>query len=486
MCKITENLERNYGSFVVFHEYLRYNYKKTWQGGRIMTQAAPTRKGRFSHLGGWRQQYQALRMTPEEAVRQIRDGDTLACTGAANWPAEIDRALAARLRETGESVQIGSLFVRRRYALMEPELRRQVRFYSNFFSVGERKLAAQGNLYFCPTHLSQTGPWLAAQKPRVAVLSCAPPDESGWMSRSLWGAEVSREVIQQAEVVLVEVNRRLPTLCSHGEGHMLLHVSEVDGIVETDEPLVETPPVQGDETDAAIAGYIADLVEDGSCMQFGLGGLANAIGGSLAYAGKRDLGIQSEVLSSCVIDLMRRGVINNSRKQLCPGKTVGAYFIGDRALWDFAAGNPDFEHKEIAWVNDSRRIAQNRQVVSINNAMEIDLTGQVNAESIGARQYSGTGGQLEWIIGAQWSPGGKSILALRSAYRDRSGVLHSKILPQLPAGSIVTTPRTWVQYVVTEYGVANLQYKSTWERARALTAIAHPAFREELRRSLPE
>ena len=185
------------------------------------------------------------------------------------------------------------------------------------------------------------------------------------------------------------------------------------------------------------------------------------------------------------MELMRRGVVNNSRKQTCPGRSVYANMVGGPELWAFAHENPAFCQKEIDWVNDARNIARNDHVVSINNAMEIDLTGQVNAESIGPRQYSGTGGQLEWVVGSQWSKGGKSILALRSSYRDKAGVLHSKIVPQLAPGSVVTTPRICVQYVVTEFGVADLKYKSTVERARALIAIAHPDFRRELERQMP-
>ena len=227
------------------------------------------------------------------------------------------------------------------------------------------------------------------------------------------------------------------------------------------------------------------MVHDGDCLQFGLGGLANAIGENLAYAGKRDLGIQTEVLTSCVMELMKKGVVNNSRKTTCTGRTACAQFVGDRELWAFGHNNPDFCQKEICWINDPRNIAKNDHVVSINNAMEIDLTGQVNSETIGPRQYSGTGGQLEWVIGSQWSKDGRSIIALRSCYRDKAGQLHSKILPQLTPGGAVTTPRTWVQYVVTEYGVADLKYKSTLERAKALIEIAHPDFRAELRRNLP-
>lgn len=448
-----------------------------------MREIRPVRRGRMAAGGDWRRQYQALQMTAAQAAALI-EGDVIAMTSAANWPYAVDAALAARLRENGGHVEINSLFAPLDTALLAAENVDLVDYYSNFFS-GERLLASHGNIGFVPTHLSATGGWMASRRPRAAIITCAPPDADGWMSRSLWGAMVHRRVLEQCDTVIVEVNDQLPAFASGGEGHMLFHVSEADAIVETSRPPAENPPAPADAADRAIAGYIADLVEDGACVQFGLGGLANAVGECLAYAGKRDLGVQTEVMSNCLVSLMEKGIINNSRKQTCPGRTAGAYFVGDRRLWDFARENPCFCQKEIDWVNDPRSIARNDHVVSINNAMEIDLTGQVNAESVGPRQYSGTGGQLEWVLGAQWSKGGKSVIALRSSYRDKGGALRSKIVPRLTPGSIVTTPRTCVQYVVTEYGVADLRYKSALERARALTAIAHPDFRQELSRGLP-
>lgn len=448
-----------------------------------MEKAIPTRRGRVAAMDGWRRQYQALQMTAAQAAALVQNGDVLAMTSAANWPYGVDAALTARLRDTGGHIEADSLFAPLDTVLLAAENRDLVEYHANFFA-GERLLAAQGNIHFVPTHLSATGDWMASRRPRAAVIACAPPDEHGWMSRSLWGAMLHRRVLEQCGTVIVEVNDQLPAFASGGEGHMLFHVSEADAIVETSRPPAENPPELAGETDRAIAGHIADLVENGACVQFGLGGLANAVGECLIYAGKRDLGVQTEVMSNCLVGLMEKGVINNSRKQTCPGRTVGAYFVGDRRLWDFARENPAFCQKEIDWVNDPRNIARNDNVVSINNAMEIDLTGQVNAESIGPLQYSGTGGQLEWVLGAQWSRGGKSIIALRSSYRDKSGVLRSKIVPSLAPGSIVTTPRTCVQYVVTEYGVADLRYKSVLERARALIAIAHPDFRQELAQKL--
>ena len=443
----------------------------------------PIRKGRMAGQGGWQEQYRALRMTPAGAAALVRDGDTVVMTSSANWPYAVDGALAERLRAIRGHVELDALFAPLDTALLSAENTDLVDYNANFFS-GERKLMEHGNVRFVPTHLSATGAWMASRKPRVAIITCSAPDENGWMSRSLWGAQVHRRVLEQAEVVIVEVNDQLPSFASDGEAHMMFHVSEADAIVENSHFPAENPPTPADETDRRIAGYIADLVPDGACVQFGLGGLANAVGECLADAGKKDLGIQTEELSNCVVTLMEKGVINNSRKQTCPGRSVGAYFVGDKALWDFARDNPAFSFKEIDWVNDPRNIARNDRVVSVNNAMEIDLTGQVNAESVGPRQYSGTGGQLEWVLGAQWSREGKSIIALRSSYRDKQGTLHSKIVPQMAPGSIITTPRTCVQYVVTEYGVADLRYKSTLERAKALIAIAHPDFREELKKYL--
>ena len=443
----------------------------------------PIRKGRMAGQGGWQEQYRALRMTPAGAAALVRDGDTVVMTSSANWPYAVDGALAERLRAIRGHVELDALFAPLDTALLSAENTDLVDYNANFFS-GERKLMEHGNVRFVPTHLSATGAWMASRKPRVAIITCSAPDENGWMSRSLWGAQVHRRVLEQAEVVIVEVNDQLPSFASDGEAHMMFHVSEADAIVENSHFPAENPPAPADETDRRLAGYIADLVPDGACVQFGLGGLANAVGECLADAGKKDLGIQSEVLSNCVVTLMEKGVINNSRKQTCPGRSVGAYFVGDKALWDFARDNPAFSFKEIDWVNDPRNIARNDRVVSVNNAMEIDLTGQVNAESVGPRQYSGTGGQLEWVLGAQWSREGKSIIALRSSYRDKQGTLHSQIVPQMAPGSIITTPRTCVQYVVTEYGVADLRYKSTLERAKALIAIAHPDFREELKKYL--
>ena len=444
----------------------------------------PVRKGRMAHLADWKDQYRELKMTADEAVLMIRDGDGVAMPGAASWPYAVDEALVRRLHAIGGRIELDGLFTPVDTVLLRPENKELVEYYVNFLS-GDRNLIPQGNVHFVPTHLSENGLWICARRPRVTVITCTPPDENGWMSRSISASHLDRAVMEQSEVVIVEVNARLPRLNSEGENHLLFHVSEADAIVESDHTLAENPPPPTTDIDRIIAGYIAEMVPDGACVQFGQGGLPNAVGECLADAGKKDLGVHTEVLTNCVMKLMQQGVVNNSRKALYKGQAIGALCVGDQELWKFLDGNRDVCFKEVHWVNDPRNISQNDNVVSINNAMEIDLTGQVNAESIGTRMYSGTGGQLEWVLGAQWSKGGKSIIALRSSYRDKSGQLRSKINPMLTPGCVVTTPRTMVQYIVTEYGVAHLKYKSARERAKALIAIAHPDFREELTKQMP-
>lgn len=444
----------------------------------------PVRRGRLWGSGDWKQLYRELCMTPEEAAAMVRDGDVVASNGAAGWPYAVEGAVADRLREIGGHIEWNSLFGPLDTKILQPENRDLVE-YNVAFLAGDRTLIPQGNVHFTALNLGRVGDWMASRHPRVAIIAVSPPNEEGWMSRSLWAPHVPRPVFEECEVLIVEVNDRLPYCATEGEHHMSIHVSEVDAIVENSHEPAANVPVPATEEDRLIAGYIADMIPDGACLQFGLGSVANAVGDCLAYAGKKDLGIHSEIIGTCVAELMKKGVVNNSRKTLFPGKTVASFLIGDQPLWDFGHNNRDFLFKEVSWVNNPVNIARNDGVVSINNAMEVDLVGQVNAESIGRKMYSGTGGQLEFVIGSQWSKGGKSIIALRSSYVDRNGVRHSKIKPSLPLGSIVTTPRTFVQYVVTEYGVADLRYQSDHERAKALIAIAHPDFRKELEREMP-
>lgn len=441
------------------------------------------RKGRFSDLPSWQKQYRKMLTTPEQAAAVVRDGDVIATTGGATVPQGVTAAIARRARAEGfKHLEWSIVFHLQQHEFTKPE-------YSDIFEINtiftgyERNLFGQGNIHYMVNHLSQTGKIVESRKPRIVAISCSPPDRDGWMSRSIWGSHISREVYQNPECgeVIVTVNTQLPYLHGATDRHMMIHVSEVDYIVEEDFNMVEIHTKESTEAERAIAGYIADMIHDGSCLQFGQGGLADAIGKNLVYARKKDLGLHSEVVSNCIVDLMEAGVINNSKKSLHRGKTVGSAVVGNRSLWEYCNYNDAMRFMEIDYVNDMDIIRQNDNVVSVNNAMELDLTGQVCSESIGYRQYTGTGGQLEWVIASQQSKGGKSIIAINSVYKDKQGNLQSKIKPVLSPGAIVTTPRTFVQYVVTEYGVADLKYRSVKERAEALIGIAHPDFRQELR-----
>jgi 4-hydroxybutyrate CoA-transferase len=303
-----------------------------------------------------------------------------------------------------------------------------------------------------------------------------PPDENGFCNRSCYGGLVPKDAIAKADLVLAEINPKTPWL----EGDTLkIHISEIDYICESNADLVEIPDIPIAEVEQQIAAYIADMIPDGSNIQLGLGGLANAIGYFLLD--KKDLGVHTEVVQKSFMNLMKAGVVNCSRKNYQPGKVMATFCVGDKELWDYVDHNDNFLFTEVAFNNDPYVIGKNDNLISVNNALCMDLTGQVGAESIRHRQYSGTGGQMNFIQGTARSQGGKSILALNSTWKDKQGNLKSSIIPFIPPGTIVTTPRTEVEYVITEHGVANLKYKRVPDRIKAMISVAHPDFRDGLR-----
>lgn len=443
----------------------------------------PSRKGRFYDISDWAVQYDKKKASMEEVVAQIRDHDVIAAPGGGTWPKVFDQALAKHLRQNQLHITLRTLFMLEHPAILAPDCRDLVQFESGFLG-RERELLSQGNVDFVPHHLGHATELFQRISPRVVVMAVSPPDENGWMSRSIWGTHITRDTFENpaCEIVVLEVNKQLPYLYSDGDRHTMVHVSEADYIVECDYSWPEVKSPAPTETEQQIAAQIADIIPNGACLQLGFGSLANAVGASLVEFDKHDLGLQTEVMTNCIVDLMEKGIINNSRKQLYPGRAVAAALVGDKRLWDFCHKNPDVCMKEIDWVNSPINLSRNDRVISVNSAMEIDLYGQVASETVGRRQYTGTGGQLQWVVGAQWSAGGKSIIAMSSTYFDKkSNCLRSKIKPDLTVGASVTTPRTCVQYVATEYGIVDLSYKTIRQRAEALIQIAHPDFRDELR-----
>lgn len=424
----------------------------------------------------WREEYKKKLVTAEEAARLICDHDVVAMQGGNGIPPAFAEALGKRASEL-RNVHLVQGFALGFYEYMKPECKESFRVETVFMGPAERLCLQWGTADFVPIHLGSLGAWLDYRGINKVAAVVTPPDENGYMNRSCFGGLCTRRVVERAEKVIVEVNENTPYLYSHDDVFQV-HVSEVDAIIENHVPLFEIPEIPITEVEKKIAAYIVDMIPDGATIQLGLGGLANCVGHFLKD--KKDLGVHTEVVSNSIMELIKCGAVNNSKKTLFPGKVAYTFCVGTRELWDFMNKNEIFLGFEIETVNNPFIIAQNDNIVSVNNAIMIDLTGQVASESIGTFQYSATGGQVNFVIGAQMAKNGKSILALPSTYTDKNGVLRSRILAKLPEGTVVTTSRNDVEWVVTEYGAARLKYKPLSWRVKELIKLAHPDFRDQL------
>lgn len=354
-----------------------------------------------------------------------------------------------------------------------------------FYSPTIRKAHKNGNTSFIPNHLHQ-----AAIKRRdhvkatIYVGNCTPVDKHGYVSLSLSNTYEKR-LMADADIIILEVNPNLPRTF----GDVQMHESEIDYFVNVDYPVPELADAPASEKDLIIGKYIAEYVHDGDCLQLGIGGIPNAVAASLK--GKKHLGIHTEMITTGMAQLAKAGVIDGLCKQQDNGKMVGAFAMGTKELYDFLDDNPSVEIRDGAIVNDPYEIAKNDNQISINTTIEIDLTGQCDSESIGSTQFSGSGGQVDTAVGAQMSKGGKSFIALYSTAMVRNPLTGekeetSKIVAKLKPGAVVTLSRNDVEYVVTEYGVVNLRGCTVKERVDRLISIAHPKFREQLRRDAIE
>ncbi|MDO4540065.1 MAG: acetyl-CoA hydrolase/transferase C-terminal domain-containing protein [Syntrophomonadaceae bacterium] len=431
-----------------------------------------------SSTGTWQEQYRRKLFSAEEVAAHVRDGDRI-CLGGGDT---IPRAFVHEMLMRAENLNMRRLylmvgFTQGKEEFMEEKYDDMLRMESIFIgSPPEREAARRGSTSYVPTNLGNIREWLDTHNPRIVAIGVSPPNEDGYMSRSTFGGLCHRSIIENAEIVIAEVNNVLPNL---GGPDLKLHVSEVDYILEDNHPLGWITDIPTTEKEQQIGAYIADFVPNGATIQLGFGGLSTAVGFFLKD--KKDLGVHSEVIGTSIVDLMKCGAINNSKKTYMPGKSVGCFSPGNASVIEYLHNNEDFFFTEIGNINDPNIIARNNAMISINNTLMIDLTGQANSEALGKVQYSGSGGQLQFVIGSQMSPGGVSILALNSTYIDKQGRLQSKIVPEMPAGSVITTPRTFVDVVVTEYGAVKLKYISADQRMKALISIAHPDFRDELR-----
>lgn len=419
----------------------------------------------------WRDRYASRLATPGQAVRDVRKGSRVFIGSGCAEPQTLSEALAQRGHELADT-QIVHLLTLGTAPYMDPRLTRNFRHNALFIGPNVREAVSEGRADFTPVFLSEVPRLLRRGRlpVDVAFISVSPPDRHGFCSYGV-SVDVVKAAAESARLVVAEVNEQMPR--THGDS--FIHVDELDVLVPSDRPILELHVPDPDDVARRIGRNIADLVEDGSTLQIGIGTIPDET--LAALADKRDLGIHTEMFSDGVVDLVEKGVINGSRKTLHPGKIVASFVLGTRRLFDFVDDNPMCEFHPTEYSNDPFLIAQNDKMVSVNSALQIDLTGQVCADSLGSYFYSGIGGQVDFVRGAARSEGGKPIIALPSTAKD--GTV-SRICSTLTPGAGVVTSRGDVHYVVTEYGVAYLHGRTIRERALALIHIAHPKFREQL------
>jgi acyl-CoA hydrolase len=426
----------------------------------------------------------ARKVTAAQAAAVVKSGDWIDYGTCLSQPDVVDTALAARAGDLRDVRFRSCISVRPRAVVEADPEGRAFTWYSWHFSGWDRAAHDRGLAHYMPVNLGEVPDYYRRFLPPVdvAVLKVRPMDAGGTFNFSATGLW-NRAVVESARTVIVEVSPHLP-YC-HGEDNGV-HLSEVDYIVDGGEiapPELIAPPLS--DIDRAVGRLIAAEIGDGACLQIGIGGMPNAVCAALLEAGVKDLGIHSEMLTDGMADLCRAGLVTGARKVTQPGRAVYSFALGSARLYETLDRNPDFQCLPVDRTNLPHVVMQNPQAVAINGTTQVDLQGQAASESDGARHISGTGGQLQFVRGAYASEGGKSFLCLPSVF-EKNGVRRSRIVPQLTPGNIVTTPRSDVMYVVTEWGIANLKGRSVEDRAIALIGIAHPDFREDLMRAARE
>lgn len=410
-------------------------------------------------------------ISAEEAAGKIRSGQRIFLTGNCSTPQAFLRALVGRYK-TLQSVELVQLLGMGIGEYVTPEMAEHIRINTLFIAHNLRAAIRDGLADFSPAHLSDIPKLFTSGRLvlDVAVLHVSPPDEHGFCS---YGIEtgVSKTAAECAGLVIAEVNPNMPRTL----GDSFIHVNQIDHFILVNYPLPEVHPEPPSPVQQQIANHIAELIPDGATLQMGIGGIPDAVLRNLTN--HKNLGVHTELFSDGVMEMIERGVITNAMKSLHPGKVVAGFTLGTHKLYSYIDDNPVFEMHPTEYVNDPFIIAKNDRMVSINSALEIDLTGQVCADSIGAQFYSGAGGQLDFVRGAARSKGGMTFIALPSTARNDT---ISRIVPQLKPGAGVVTTRYDVHFVATEYGVADLWGRSINERVYALVNIAHPDFREQL------
>ena len=424
--------------------------------------------------------YQQKLTTAEEAVKVVKSGDWVDYGWCTNHPIALDKALAARKDE------LRDVKVRGGVTMWMPEIAKAEDAGEHFTwnswhcSGIDRKIMTKGMGFFSPMRYSELPRFYRENLTvDVAMLQVTPMDSHGNFSFALAASHLA-DMLEKAKVIILEVNKNMPWV--YGLTGCEINIKDVDYVVEGDNPEVAQLGGGGEPTavDKAVAELIVPQIPNGACLQLGIGGMPNTIGAMIAQSDLKDLGVHTEMYVDGFVDMAMAGKLTGKNKALDKGRQVYAFAAGSKKLYDYVDRNPDVMAAPVDSTNDVRVLAQLDNFISINNAIDMDLFGQVNAESAGLKHISGTGGQLDFVMGAYLSKGGKSFICMSSTVTGKDGTVKSRIVPTLTPGSICTDPRSCVHYIVTEYGMVNLKGLSTWERAEALISIAHPDFREQL------
>ncbi|MFQ5706546.1 MAG: acetyl-CoA hydrolase/transferase family protein [bacterium] len=420
----------------------------------------------------WIEDYKSKVCGAEEAVSLIKSGDKIYSSGNAATPYVILNALARRKDEL-ERVEVFHLLLIGDDPLSGPEMQGHFRHKSLFVGPADRQAVNEGRADYFPIFLYEI-PRLFREQIQldVAIIHTSPPDDHGFVSLGVETA-ATKSAAETAKCVIAQVNEKMPRAL----GDCFVHVSRIHKIVESSEVLPTLEPKPNTEVEKQIARHIAPLIEDGTTLQLGIGGIPNAV--LTLLQDRQDLGVHTEMVSDGVMSAVEAGTVTNARKTLHPGKVIATFVLGSRDLYEYINNNPLFELHQVDYTNDPFVVAQNDGIVAINSALEVDLTGQICSDSIGHKIYSGFGGQVDFIRGAARARGGRPIIALPATAKD--GQI-TRIVPHLKEGAGVVTSRGDVHYVATEFGIAYLHGKSLRERAEALIGIAHPNYREELER----
>jgi acyl-CoA hydrolase len=416
--------------------------------------------------------YRQKSCSASDAIAHVRDGDTIIVPTGVGEPPALLTALSEQRRQFRD-VKVAQILAVKKYGYFDPETTAHVRHLALFFGAASRAGGQAGQIDFLPAYFSELPAliargWMASD---VVFAMASPMDEHGYFSLSL-AADYTMAAIAKARAVILEVNPHVPI--AYGACHV--HISQVTALTESTDAVAEVGLPKIGAVQQAIGKYVADMIEDGSTLQIGYGGIPDAV--VMQLTGKKDLGIHTEMIGDGILSLIEQGVVTNRRKNFMPGKMVATFALGSRKLYQFLHRNPAIEMHPVDFTNDPYIAAQNDNLVAINATLQIDLLGQCGSESLAHLPYSGTGGQVDFVRAANRSKNGKAIIVLPSTAKEDS---ISRVVPVLSPGTHVTTSKNDINYVVTEYGVAQLRGKSAHQRAEAMIAIAHPDFRSVLR-----